>query len=70
MKTTFIRALAVTAALQFLATRVRAGNAMEEGEAEAMWLRYPFVVVANALAWTLMLSTIGGLTGPLRRAWR
>lgn len=70
MKKTFVRSLIVTAALQFIVTRTRAGNAMEEGEAEALWLRYPFVVVLNALAWTLMISTVGGVIRPLRRAIR
>lgn len=70
MRKTFIRSLAVTATIQFLVTRMRAGNAIEEGEAEALWLRYPFVVMLNALAWTLMLSTVGIITRPMRRAWR
>lgn len=70
MKRTFIRSLVVTAALQFIVTRTRAGNAMEEGEAEALWLRYPFVVILNAVAWTLMIATVAGVTRPLRRAWR
>lgn len=70
MKKTFIRSLLVTAALQFIVTRARAGHAMEEGEAEALWLRYPFVVVLNAAAWTLLLAAIGGVTRPLRRAFR
>ena len=70
MKKTFIRSLAVTAALQFIVTRARAGRAIEEGEAEALWVRYPFVVVLNALTWTLLIAAAGGLTRPLRRAFR
>lgn len=70
MKKTFVRSLAVSAAIQFLVTRMRAGNAMEEGEAEALWLRYPLVVLINAIAWTLMISTVAGALRPLRGAWR
>ena len=67
MKKTFFRSLAVSAAIQFLVTRMRAGQAIEEGEAEAMWVRYPFVVLLNAMAWTLMLSTVAQMLRPLRR---
>lgn len=67
MKKTFVRALIVNAAFQFAVTRIRAGRMIEEGAAEALWLRYPFVVLFNALIWTLMLTTIGGVLRPLRR---
>ncbi|MHB8377377.1 MAG: hypothetical protein ACYDEB_10540 [Dehalococcoidia bacterium] len=56
MRKTFIRSLIVTAALQFVITRHFAGRVIEEGRAERMWLMYPVNVVANALAWTLMLT--------------
>lgn len=59
MSKTFVRALMVTTVLQFVVTRQRAGQAIEEGAAEALWLRFPFVVLLNALLWTLMLSAIG-----------
>ncbi len=59
MGKTFVRALMVTAVLQFVVTRQRAGQVVEEGAAEALWLRFPFVVLLNALMWTLMLSAIG-----------
>ena len=59
MKKTFVRALAVSAIVQFVITRQRAGTVIEEGAAEALWLRYPFAVLGNALVWTLMLATLG-----------
>jgi hypothetical protein len=68
VKKTFLRAIAVNAALQFIATRAAAGRVAEEGAAEALWLRYPFVVVLNALAWTLLLTAAGGVWRSLRRA--
>jgi hypothetical protein len=66
MRRTFTRALIINAALQFIVTRQRAGNAIEEGAAEALWLRYPFVVLLNALVWTVMLTTIGRVTSLFR----
>jgi hypothetical protein len=68
MRKTFMRSLLVTAVLQFIITRQRAGQVVEEGAAEALWLRYPFAVLLNALMWTLMLSTIGRGVRLLRRA--
>jgi len=68
MKAIFFRALAVSAVLQFIITRQRAGQTLIEGEAEAMWLRYPFNVVLNALMWTLMLSALGAGLRRLRMA--
>lgn len=68
MKKTFVRALIVNAVLQFIVTRQRAGNMIEEGAAEMLWLRYPLTVLLNALVWTLMLSTFGRVTGALRGA--
>lgn len=56
MRKTFVRALLLNAAIQFAVTRHRAGQAIEEGEAEMMWLRYPAQVLLNAIAWTLMLA--------------
>ena len=67
MTTTFLRALAVGAVLQFFITRRRAGTVVVEGEAEALWLRYPFVVLANALVWTLMISAAGLAVRRVRR---
>jgi hypothetical protein len=66
MKRTFTRALIINAALQFVVTRQRAGNVLEEGGAEALWLRYPFVVLINALLWTLMLSAFGRVLSVVR----
>ena len=68
MRKTFMRSLMVTAVLQFIITRQRAGQVIEEGAAEALWLRYPFAVLLNALIWTLMFSLIGRGTRLLRRA--
>ena len=66
MKRTFVRSLAISAALQFVVTRARAGRVQEEGAAEAMWMLYPVNVVMNALMWTLLISTFGGLVRLLR----
>ena len=63
---TFVRALLLNAAFQFWITRRRAGRVEEEGAAEALWLRYPFVVVLNAVTWTLLIA----LTGRALRALR
>jgi hypothetical protein len=68
MSKTFTRALILNAVLQFVVTRQRAGNAIEEGVAEMLWVRYPFVVVMNALLWTIMLSTLGRVAGVFRRS--
>jgi hypothetical protein len=57
----------VNAVLQFWTTRLRAGRAEYEGEAQEMWLRYPFTVIVNAMVWTLMISTVGRFLRPLRR---
>ncbi len=66
MRKTFTRALIVNAVVQFIVTRQRAGNVIEEGAAEALWLRYPFTVMLNALLWTVMLSTAGRIFGVVR----
>lgn len=63
----FLRALVVTAVLQFVVTRMRAGRMEEEGQAELLWVRYPFVVLANALAWTMMVSIAGRGVRLIRR---
>jgi hypothetical protein len=56
----------ISAVLQFIVTRQRAGHVIEEGAAEQLWMRYPLVVLLNALTWTLMVSTVGRLLRPLR----
>lgn len=56
MSRTFIRTLAVTAVVQFAITRTLAGQAIEEGRAERLWLMYPLNVLLNTLAWTLLLT--------------
>jgi hypothetical protein len=66
MKNTFTRALVINAALQFVITRQRAGNVIEEGAAEALWMRYPFVVLLNALMWTLMVAAFRRVTNLVR----
>ena len=66
MKRTFTRALIINAVLQFVVTRQRAGSVLEEGAAEALWLRYPFVVVLNALLWTIAVSAFGRVLGVFR----
>ncbi len=67
MTRTFTRALVINAILQFIVTRQRAGHVIEEGAAEAMWVRYPFKVLLNAVLWTLMLSTLGRVARVFRR---
>jgi hypothetical protein len=67
MRKTFIRALVVTAAVQFAITRHFAGRVIEEGRAERMWLMYPFNVVMNALAWTVILAAAGRALRVARR---
>lgn len=59
MRTTFFRALAVVAIVQFVITRTMAGQALEEGRAERMWMMYPLNVVMNAFAWTLVFAAFG-----------
>ena len=66
MRKTFIRVLIVNAVVQFVITRQRAGNVLEEGAAEALWVRYPLMVLLNSLLWTLMLSGIGRVLGVFR----
>ncbi len=59
MRRLYIRTLAVTAVVQFLVTRMLAGRAIEEGEAERMWMMYPLNVALNAAVWTLLLAAAG-----------
>jgi len=66
MKKLFVRALIISALLQFIVTRARAGRVEEEGEAELLWVRYPFVVVMNALMWSLILAGAGRAIRVLR----
>jgi hypothetical protein len=56
LRRTFLRTLAVTAVIQFIVTRTRAGHAIEEGAAERMWMMYPATVLMNALMWTLLIA--------------
>lgn len=67
MRKTFVRTLVVTAVLQFFVTRRMAGQVVEEGRAERMWLLYPVNVLMNALAWTLLLAGAGRALSLLRR---
>ena len=67
MRKTFIRALVVIGALQFVITRHFAGQAIEEGRAERMWMMYPLNVAMNALAWTIMITLTGRVVRGLRR---
>lgn len=68
MRTTFLRTLAVVAIVQFVVTRTMAGQALEEGRAERMWMMYPVNVVMNALAWTLVFGAIGRIRRIFRAA--
>ena len=64
----FLKVLAVVAVLQFVITRQAAGNVIEEGRAERMWLLYPLNVAINAAMWTLLIAGIGALVRKVRRA--
>ena len=68
MRKIFIYSLAISAVLQLVLTRHRAGNAFEEGAAEAMWLRYPLNVVLNAALWTAAAAALSGGARAIRRA--
>ncbi len=68
MKKTFLRALIVIAAVQFVVTRTMAGRTVEEGRAERMWMMYPLNVVLNAVAWTLLITAVQRGISTLRRA--
>ena len=67
MRRTFLRTLFVVAVVQFAITRHLAGQAVEEGRAERMWMLYPFNVLLNALAWTLLVSTSARTLRLIRR---
>ncbi len=54
MRKAFLRALVVSAVVQFFITRHLAGEVIEEGRAERMWMMYPANVVLNALVWALI----------------
>ena len=64
---TYLRVLAVTVVLQFLVTRKAAGNVIEEGRAERMWMLFPVNVLLNAAAWTLVVTAIGKAVRAVRR---
>lgn len=68
MGSLFLKVLAVVAVLQFVITRKAAGNVIEEGRAERMWLLYPLNVAINAAMWTLLLAGIGAVMRRVRRA--
>jgi hypothetical protein len=67
MRKLFLRALLFSAVTQFIVTRNRAGRVEEEGAAATLWVLYPANVLASALVWTLMLSTLGRVTRVFRR---
>ena len=64
----FLKVLAVVAVVQFVVTRQAAGNVIEEGRAERMWLLYPLNVAINAALWTLLIAGATGLVRRVRRA--
>lgn len=68
MRRTFVRTLAVTAVMQFVVTRTRAGQAIEEGSAERMWMMYPLTVLVNALAWTIVIAAAGRVARAFRHS--
>lgn len=68
MRRLYLRTLAVIAITQFFITRTMAGRAIEEGQAERMWMMYPLNVALNAAAWTLLLAAAGRLARVVRRA--
>ena len=68
MRKIFVRTLAVTAVIQFVITRTMAGQAIEEGRAERMWMMYPLNVLLNAMAWTLVVAAAGRVLRLVRHA--
>jgi hypothetical protein len=67
MRKTFLRTLLIIGAVQFVITRHLAGQAIEEGRAERMWMMYPLNVTMNALAWTLVITATARVFRGLRR---
>jgi hypothetical protein len=67
MRKTFLRALLIIGAVQFVVTRHLAGQTIEEGRAERMWMMYPLNVTMNALAWTLVITATARVFRGLRR---
>jgi len=68
MRRLYFRTLAVIAITQFFITRTMAGRAIEEGQAERMWMMYPLNVALNAAAWTLLFAAAGRALRVARRA--
>jgi TRAP-type mannitol/chloroaromatic compound transport system permease small subunit len=64
---TFLKVLAVTVVLQFIVTRKAAGNVIEEGRAERMWMLFPVNVLLNAAMWTLLITAVGRGIRAVRR---
>jgi uncharacterized membrane protein len=58
MRKTFLRTLAAVAVVQFVITRTMAGQTIEEGRAERMWMMYPLNVLANTVAWVLLFAAV------------
>ena len=67
MRKTFIRTLLIMSVVQFFMTRRMAGQVMEEGRAERMWMLFPVNLVLNAAFVTLVIAGTGGLLGVFRR---
>ncbi len=67
MRKTFLKTLLVVGVVQFAITRHMAGQVVEEGRAERMWMLYPFNVVLNALAWTLLFVASARFVRLIRR---
>lgn len=68
IRKTFVRTLAVTAVMQFIVTRTRAGQAIEEGSAERMWMMYPLNVLVSALAWTIVIAAAARVARAFRHS--
>ncbi len=58
MGKTFLRILVAVAVVQFVITRTLAGQAIEEGRAERMWMMYPVNVLVNTAAWMLLIAAL------------
>jgi hypothetical protein len=65
----YIKVLAVVAVVQFIVTRQAAGNVVEEGRAERMWLLYPLNVAINAAMWTLLIAGVTRVARRVRRVF-
>jgi hypothetical protein len=68
MRKTFLRTLLIMGVVQFVVTRRMAGQVIEEGRAERMWMLFPVNLLLNAAFVTLVIAASGGMLKALRRS--